>query len=258
MYMYIDFNNQDLGMEIRRIRTKILEYSRRKLGEMLNVSGKLVYDWENNVRKMGKYHQDNLRKLVCKRLLDKNRLIVREPAPIPIKTMYEYMLCGRPEFARELGEYILSYMDKAHDDWVRLCNFTSIAYSWEDECSVEGFKFAELAFHALDSRHPRWLKNAVTNEVLGHRFKRVDKNDVDECEKIFQIAMELHDECEDNNNDEKISYLWNGLMVLCICNALHKKIPELLEVMYKISSRKNVNKRINDDSIFFHAKTFIW
>lgn len=237
------------GMEIRRQRNR-LRLSRSKLAERLGVSQQLVYYWERGERTISQSHREAFKRLSRQLTIERDsRVSLEKPCPAVVRSIHEHLVNGQDSMAQELGEYCLQHMRENDADWVRVAHFTAIAYSLADSSAPRGRELTMAAFKALnDSQHPKWLRHAITNEILGYRLKELDPSDVYECQEVFQEVRALYDE------DQKLSYLWNSLEVLCKCSALHGKIPELLESLYKAARRSEVNERIDADPKYSAAK----
>ncbi len=265
--MYLDDDNQSQmirkidekidGAEIGQRRKK-LNLTRRELANKIGVSYQLVYKWEKNTTAMRECHQIAFRKLECEIRFEKKRLCVSESAPPIIESMQEHLCNDQYSLAQNLGTYCISCIDKQHPDFVRVVHFTALAYFWEDEVSPKGIELAKIAYNNLDdSKHPAWLRRAIINETSGHIFKEFDpNNDVDKYDNLFDKVKNLADEEEEKA--KKMVYLWNALEILCNCEALHRKIPELLEEMYKYESHKKVNNRIEKNSLYSNARRCTW
>ena len=185
-------------------------------------------------------------------------MCVSEPALPVIKSMQEHICNDQYSLAQELGEYFIENFSKSHIDWIRVVIFTAITYFWEDEKSPRGIELAKLAYNNLDdSKHPAWIRRVIINEISGHILEELGQNeDVDKYNSLFDKLQNLAD--EESEKYRKMTYLWNALEILCKCEALHGKIPELLEEMYKYESRKKVNNRIEKNPLYSNARRYIW
>lgn len=260
-------NSTNLGIEIRRRRLG-LRYSRAKMAKKVDISSQLIYYMEKGERSISDSYLKKLDRLERESQIGE-RISLEEPCPPVVKSMYQHLLNHEDSMAQQLGEYVLKHMDEKDPDWVRITHFTTIAYSLElkdtrsskgrelasrcHELASKGRELTLSAFKALkDSKQDTWLRHAIINEMLGYRFRELDSSNFIECEDVFNQVRQLF------NEDPKEAYLWNALEVLCRCERLYEKIPELLECLYKVASRSSVNKRIQSDRKFLPSRPYIW